>query len=132
MADYLVALIRNDYDVGSLDAVCSVPLYISRQRYRTFNQAEILARAVSRGIGVPYINALFRKSYTGSQTALSAPARLRNVKASFDVRSPESVRSRHLLVIDDVMTTGATFLACANALKQADAASVSCASFARG
>ncbi len=106
------------------DWLIPVPLHAARQRERGYNQSELLARQLSRQVGVPTLpNGLRRTRATKVQMQLNAAERKINVAGAFqadDVR----LRGRRAVVIDDVCTTGATLDACAIALLQAGAASV--------
>ncbi|MCL1796266.1 MAG: ComF family protein [Clostridia bacterium] len=104
------------------DALIPVPLYRARQRARGFNQAMLLAAALSERTGIPVLDAMCRNRSTKTQTRLSRNNRMRNVQGAFDVMM--NVRSRTLLLVDDMLTTGATALACAQALKAAGASRV--------
>ena len=96
--------------------VVSVPLHPTRVAERGYDQAEHLARAAARELDVPYRQALRRTRATRSQVGLDRNERQRNVQGAFEVR--ESVRYPVLLV-DDVLTTGATTNACIAALRAA-------------
>jgi ComF family protein len=119
--------------------VAPVPLHPSRRRQRGFNQAELLARGLVRRLrkeerfhGLQLAaDSLRRARATHPQVGLSVSARRENVSGVFSVRRPEQVRDRTVVVIDDVMTTGATLSACATALKRAGAARVLALSLAR-
>ena len=108
----------------SVDVVVPIPLHPARYRERGYNQAEMIARGVARGIGVPvFPNALRRNRHTGTQTALDNDARRRNVEGAFRGITDE-IRGRVILLCDDVLTTGATLRSAARALLQAGATSV--------
>ena len=117
--------------------VVPVPLHTSRSRQRGFNQAELLARGLVRKIrreepGLQLAaDLLVRARPTLPQVGLSPSARRENVRGVFSVSQPERVRNRTVLLVDDVMTTGATLSACAAALKRAGAARVLALSLAR-
>jgi len=117
--------------------VVPVPLHASRSRQRGFNQAELLARGLVRKIrreepGLQLAaDLLVRVRPTLPQVGLSPSARRENVRGVFSVSEAERVRNRTVLLIDDVMTTGATLSACAAALKRAGAARVLALSLAR-
>jgi ComF family protein len=102
----------------AFDAIVPVPLYWRRRLQRGFNQAELLARGLSRRTGIPGLKALRRVRPTSTQAGLSNNGRRQNVARAFRSRS---VQGRRILLIDDVMTTGATASSCALALKQAGA-----------
>lgn len=102
-----------------------VPLHCVRQREREFNQSEWIARGLAEPFhGVLQPKTLERRKHTRTQTTLSAPEREKNVMDAFRVRNPDSVRGRSTILVDDVITTGATLNACAGALKEAGAESV--------
>jgi ComF family protein len=112
--------------------IVAVPLHPSRRRERGFNQSELLAAGLARALRqrsdgtAPQIAkaCLRRKRATPPQTGLSVAARRENLRGAFEVIKPEQVRGRHIVLIDDVMTTGATLSGCARALKRAGAAQV--------
>lgn len=112
-----------------LPMLIPVPLHTSRKRERGFNQAELLALGLSRKVakngaaGGPRVetHCLRRTRPTPPQTGLSLQARKENVRNVFAVDKPERIRGRVAVLVDDVMTTGATLSACAGALKKAGA-----------
>jgi ComF family protein len=110
------------------DCIVPVPLHWMRRWNRGFNQSELLARAVSRRTGIPVAKALSRPRSTRTQAGLSNHARRQNVTRAFRARPVEGKR---ILLIDDVMTTGATAAACALALKRAGAQRVALLTVAR-
>jgi ComF family protein len=112
----------------AFDATVPVPLYWRRRLQRGFNQAELLARGLSRRTGIPVARALSRLRPTPAQAGLSNSARRQNVSQAFRARG---VQGKRILLIDDVMTTGATAASCAAALKQAGARRVSLLTVAR-
>lgn len=120
--------------VGELTSplIVPVPLHPSRRRERGFNQSDLLAaglvRALARqgGEAAPQVAkaCLRRKRATPPQTGLSVAARRENLRGAFEVVNPREVRGRAIVLVDDVMTTGATLSACARALKRAGAAPI--------
>ncbi|MBX9928579.1 MAG: double zinc ribbon domain-containing protein [Gemmatimonadaceae bacterium] len=117
-----------------LAAVVPVPLDPVRQRERGYNQARVLAQVVATAWGVPLRDDLLtRVRHTVTQTRLTPQDRLANVSGAFAVTAGAQafVRGRPLLLIDDVLTTGATLNACAQALAEAGAAGVRYLTFAR-
>jgi ComF family protein len=109
-----------------------VPLHPRRKRKRGFNQSELLAEELGRraGVGVAAA-ALVRRKDTPPQTGLSAAARRANVGGAFAVRHRGQVAGRVVVLVDDVLTTGATASACARALKAAGAREVRLVTMAR-
>jgi ComF family protein len=111
-----------------------VPLYRSRLWWRRFNQSAMLAHSVGRLAGVPVdCFVLSRVRRTQSQVGLSADQRRRNVAGAFRVPPTRAarVKGKNVIVVDDVITTGATAEACARALKRAGAARVDVLALAR-
>jgi ComF family protein len=112
----------------AFDAIVPVPLFWRRRLQRGFNQSELLARGLARCTGIPAVNALRRVRPTPTQAGLSNSVRRQNVAQAFRSRS---VQGKRILLIDDVMTTGATAASCALALKQAGARRVALLTVAR-
>lgn len=107
------------------DSLVPVPLHATRRRERGYNQSLLLAQRISHETGIPVLNhCLKRTRYTTQQAKLSKERRFSNVKGAFIVQHPEFVKTRKLLVVDDVLTTGSTINECAHALVQAGAEQV--------
>jgi len=107
------------------DALVPVPLAARRLRQRGFNQAAMLARWLSNSLDIPCDEGLLsRIKDTSAQQDLSADARKKNLRNAFTLTPGASVRGRHLALVDDVLTTGATAQALARLLKDAGAAQV--------
>ena len=102
-----------------IDLITAVPLNKNRLKERGFNQAEILAKPVARKMGILYSSNLIRRiKNTNSQVGLSLQERQNNVANAF-IAIPDLVKSKNVLIIDDVATTGSTMDACAKALMDA-------------
>lgn len=102
-----------------------VPLHPVRLRSRGFNQALLLARPLGRALGLPVApRALRRIRRTQAQPGLGAAERRVNLAGAFVVCHPATVSGRHVVLVDDVLTTGATANACAGALRAAGASRV--------
>jgi ComF family protein len=116
------------------DALVPVPLHWRRRWARRFNQSAVLAAAISAASGVPIAaNALKRVKFTAQQVGLSRSERATNVQGAFRV-PPEGkaeVAGRRLVLVDDVLTSGATVEGCAKALLRAGATNVDVLVFAR-
>jgi len=110
-----------------------VPVHPSRLRQRGYDQAALLAEAAGRLLGIPAVAALERVAETSAQHALGRAARARNVGGRFAVAVPEAVhvRGAWAVLVDDVVTTGATLGACGRALLAAGASAVSAVTVAR-
>jgi ComF family protein len=116
------------------DAIVPVPLHWRRQWARRFNQSALLAEVIAKAGGVPVAHgALKRVKATPQQVGLSQAERAANVQGAFGVPAPgkAAVAGRSLLLVDDVLTSGATVDACARALLRAGAAHVDVLVFAR-
>lgn len=117
----------------SWDLIAPVPLHASKRREREFNQAERLAARLSRATGLPVNNRLLcRVLPTRTQTLLSRPERMANVRDAFALRPRTKVDGKRIVLIDDVFTTGATTSACASVLREAGAGEVCVWTVARG
>src|SRR2546422_528917 len=103
-----------------------------RERARGYNQSALLAKRLGQVWGVPVApDALGRATATAPQTDLSAAARRQNVRGAFVARRPELIVGRHVLLVDDILTTGATAGECARCLTRAGAAAVGVLTVAR-
>jgi ComF family protein len=112
--------------------VVPVPLHPSRLAERGFNQSALLGRRLAGHLDAPFApRALARGRDTPKQANLDRGGRLANIAGAFRARQPERVRSRSVLLVDDVCTTGATLEACSSALIEAGARSVVSAVLAR-
>jgi len=113
------------------DAIVPMPIHWRRWMARGYNQSELLAREVGARSGLPVERLLRRTRHTPVQAGLTSRERRLNVKNSFAVPDPGRVGGRCLLLIDDVLTTGATLNAASGALKQAGAARIAILTLAR-
>ena len=106
---------------GFLDGIdVLLPIPLSKKRYwqRGYNQSEMLARGMSEVTGLPVITkAVRRTNFRQSQTSLTRKERQENVEGTFVLRHPELLENKHVLLIDDICTTGATLLACSEAIR---------------
>ena len=105
-----------------IDSIIPIPLHKTRLREREFNQSQILAAHLSEEFGIEMLTeGLIRNRSTRAQADLEGEARLENVKGSFSVKQAEKVRGKNILLVDDVLTTGATSSEAASALKSSGA-----------
>lgn len=110
----------------SIDILLPVPLSRKRKRQRGYNQSEHIARGISDITHLPIVtHALKRRHFRHSQTALSRYERRENVADMFHLADDKLLKNRHVLLIDDVCTTGATLIACADALKHVEGIRIS-------
>jgi ComF family protein len=125
----------SEEQIRTIDAVLPIPMHPLRERQRGYNQAALLAAPVAEILGVPLLPAkAVRRKRRPPQVGLSSEVRRRNVQSAFRVseRDESLIAGRHILVIDDVFTTGATVNACAEALRSAGSARIFIATLAAG
>lgn len=113
------------------DMVAPMPLHWLRQLNRGFNQAELIAAPLARRLNVPLVNALKRVKSTPKQAGLTYAKRRVNVAGAFRANGRADVRGKRILLVDDVLTTGATAGAAAAVLKKAGAKHVTVLTLAR-
>jgi ComF family protein len=128
LGELIVSAIPRDQ---AFDLVVPVPLHWRRRLERGFNQSELLANAVAKRYGLRAVSAIRRKRTTATQAGLSNAKRRLNVAGAFAIRRKAEVEGRRVLLVDDVMTTGATLSACAGVLKRAGARYVAVLTLAR-
>jgi ComF family protein len=132
---FLGNLLGNELDKSPLfrniDTVIPVPLHPIKQRKRGYNQSALIASGVSQAMKIElHLNNLVKVSNTASQTKKSRYERWKNVKNVFVITNEDALKHKHVLLVDDVITTGATIEASAQALKSVEGVSVSVASLA--
>jgi len=133
LAALLFACVRAEYSEVEFDWISAVPLYPARLRARGFNQSALLAAELAHKMKLPYKEKAARRiRSTNTQTGLTAPQRAANVHAAFRKGIFASLKGKRILLVDDVMTTGATVNACAKALKKGGAQTVHVVTVARG
>ena len=121
LIDYL-NLPLSEINMGKIDMLVPVPLHIKRLKKRGFNQAALLAQVISKYYGVPLAeNILVRSKNTKPQFDLKKHERHENIKNAFSVRTPDQIKVKRLLLLDDIYTTGSTIIECLKVLKDAGA-----------
>ncbi|MCL2041435.1 MAG: ComF family protein [Bacteroidales bacterium] len=116
---------------SSVDIIVPVPLHPKKQKLRGYNQSEMFGLGLSRGLRKPMkTNILYRKQFTETQTKKTRSERWENVENVFAVHNPEEFTGKHLLLVDDVITTGSTLEACIHALETIPQAKISIAAMA--
>jgi len=132
LAEWLCEAMRDPrLHARRFDLIVPVPLHPTRERERGFNQATLLAELLARQVAMPLRPVLERIRYTITQTAYDRAERMENLSNAFRLRKKMNVRELHVLLIDDVLTTGSTLSECARVLKEAGAISVYAATAAR-
>jgi len=105
-----------------LDALVPLPLFPSKEKLRGFNQAAVLCEGISHVLQKPVLRDVVRRTvYTESQTKKNRLQRWQNMEGRFEVINAEAIKGKHVLLVDDVVTTGATLEACGQMLLAADA-----------
>jgi ComF family protein len=117
---------REDFDL-----IVPVPLHLKRKRERGYNQSELLARSLARRISIPCGRGLTRVRSTLPQIGLTDSQRRENVRKAFCCTNPQQISGRRILLIDDVMTTGATVASASGALLAGGALRISVLTVAR-
>lgn len=110
------AIMESDY-LSQVDILVPLPLHITKERKRGFNQSAILCEGITEVLNRPIItNAVIRTNNTESQTKKSRIERWQNMEGMFELVNQEAIESKHVLLVDDVITTGATLESCGQAL----------------
>lgn len=129
MAEYA----ERNMNLKDIDMLVPVPLHPVKMRERQFNQSELIAGHIAKRFDKKLENRWVKRiRYTAPQTGLSRQQRLRNMKGAFLVRQDSDFKDKSVLLVDDVMTTGATLHECAKAIKSAGAKKVFAFTLARG
>jgi ComF family protein len=125
MGEMMAEKVRQEPRYKKIDLIVPVPISCSSLQQRGFNQTELLARQISKHLGIPSDpGVICRVKDTPSQTGLSKEERQRNLLSAFEVRYPHKVKGKNILLVDDVYTTGSTSRECTKVLLQAGAARV--------
>lgn len=131
LARYLGELIAGAYPaLSEYDVISPIPLHKLKLLERGYNQTEFISKGISNMTSLPVTPVLRKIKYTESQTHKSASERRQNIYASFRINDKIEVTGKKILLVDDVLTTGATVSECGRILKAAGAAKVSVASAA--
>lgn len=124
-------MLRQQPHYKTIDAVVPVPLHPKKQHQRGYNQAEVFGKGIAEAMQVPLLpQALYRPVFTNTQTKKSRMDRMDNVMNAFELHPTAQIAGLHLLLVDDVLTTGATLEACASALLQQPHVRISMATLA--
>lgn len=126
MGEWYAPLLNKVLELESVTDIIPVPLHPRKLSERGYNQVELFGRALSQGMNVPYTeNILLRENYTKTQTKKNRENRAAIVGSAFAVNYSETDTGKHFLLIDDVITTGATLEACGKLLLQVPNAKLS-------
>jgi len=131
MGIWLGECIRKSPRMKGIDLLIPVPLHRSREKRRGYNQATLLCEGILRVTGIPYdAKAVVRLKSTETQTRKSRTTRWLNVQSGFMIQDPSAIENKNILLVDDVITTGATLEACGEMILQAKPASLNIAALA--
>jgi competence protein ComFC len=120
LAEVLASMVRRDRRFAAMEAIVPIPLHPAKARARGYNQSELMAARLARKTGLKLENdLLLRVKNTSSQSGLGLVERNRNVRDAFRVKDPQAISAKRLILLDDVLTTGATADACTEALLRA-------------
>jgi ComF family protein len=120
-------LLSSDF-ISNIDIILPVPLHPKKQRLRGYNQAEVIANGISEATKIPVItNNLTRLVFNPTQTKRTKTERWENVSGIFEIKDSTVFESKHILLVDDVITTGSTIEACGYALQNCDNLKISIA-----
>jgi ComF family protein len=112
------------------DVLIPLPLFPAKEKRRGYNQATVLCEGMAETMNIPVLdNVILRPQHTETQTKKGRIERWKNMEGKFILSNSDTIRNKHLLLVDDVITTGATLEACGNELLKADNVRLSVASF---
>jgi len=131
LSKILVRRMAESKAFSGVDLIVPVPLHPIKRWMRGFNQASVIAGELSAALGRPVIEGvLVRSRYSSTQTTKDRRSRQRSVKGAFSVRDPKRFNGKHILLVDDVLTTGATIEACGLEILKSDGVRLSVATLA--
>jgi ComF family protein len=114
---WMGALLKSSHRFNNIDALVPLPLFPEKQKKRGYNQSAVLCRGISEILNVPVKDDfIIRKRYTDTQTRKGRSERWKNVDGSFEINRLCTSKPNHVLLVDDVITTGATLEACSSSI----------------
>ena len=118
-------------DYQNIDYIVPIPLHPKKEKIRGYNQSHVIAEGISEIMNIPIAEkCLVRSVFTDTQTKKSREDRWKNVKDIFNIENHEKLERKHILLVDDVLTTGATLMSAGKALMQIDGIKISVATVA--
>lgn len=118
-------------DYQEISCIIPIPLHPKKEKIRGYNQSHVIAEGISEIMNIPIAEkCLVRSVFTDTQTKKSREDRWQNVKDIFEVKNPEKLKGKHVLLVDDVLTTGATLMSAGKALMKVEGIKISVATAA--
>ena len=131
LGQWLGLQLKNSGRFTEINALIPLPLFPDKERKRGYNQATVICEGMADIINVPVMkDIVLRKRYTDTQTKKGRSERWLNVDGSFEISDPTQLQNKHVLLVDDVITTGATMEACGYSIKQIETVELSMATLA--
>lgn len=128
----LAAAVKKDSRFDGVEALIPMPLYYKKEEQRGYNQSVLICEGLSRALAIPVLgDIVIRSSPTQTQARKARPDRWQNVEGRFELTGTSDAENKHLLLVDDVLTTGATMEACGMELLQIKGATLSIAVLAQ-
>ena len=113
--------LKNAARFNEIDGLVPLPLFPSKEKRRGYNQATILCEGMAEILSIPILNRVItRPQHTETQTKKGRIERWKNIEGKFQLIDMQTIQNKHLLLVDDVVTTGATLEACGNELLTAE------------
>lgn len=126
MGRYMASELQASDFFHGVDVIIPIPLHKKKQQIRGYNQSEWISRGITAVTGIPVdTEAIIRRKNTETQTQKSALERWENVDGIFELHRSEHLAGKHILIVDDVLTTGATTVACASRLAEIEGVRIS-------
>jgi ComF family protein len=123
--------IKRSKRCADIDALVPLPLHFMKQKKRGYNQAQVICEGIAEATEIPvYDDVIIRRTKTDTQTRKNRLQRWRNIEGKFELARDMSIRNKHILLVDDVITTGATLEACGSELLKSENVRLSIASLA--
>ena len=122
--------IKREFDVDDIDCITYVPMHPEDEKSRGYNQSKLLAKALSKDLSLPCLHTLDKVKRTKKQHTLTYAQRRRNLTGAFKISPDADINGKSVLIVDDIITSGATLSACCKALNRAKPKMICCATIA--